>query len=124
MTNVTIPVSPGQLTALRRLAESENSDVESMVNRGIDMIIAVHLGSSPSLERRLDNVIKLLVSAMKLIGQTIYFSSLPLKAGPVKGKLNDEGNAFHWLQSEKFAADLLSPPQLVRPQTLDPAETH
>jgi len=55
-------------------------------------------------------MIKLMVSLMKLVGQAIYFSSLPLTTGPVKARLNEEGVSIQWHRSEKFALDLLKRP--------------
>lgn len=111
---VTITLTPAQLAALEELSKTENSDLASLVHRGVDTFLATYRFSPVNLEAKLDRmhdqIIKLLVSLMKLVGQAIYFSSLPITTGPVKSKLNSEGIAIQWFRSEKFAVDLLKPP--------------
>lgn len=111
---VTVTLTPAQLGALEELAKSEQCDLPALLSRGADTLLATYRVSSPQVESKLermhDQTIKLLVSLMKLVGQAIYFSALPVTTGPVKAKLNQEGVAMQWHRSEKFAIDLLSPP--------------
>src|SRR5271170_7851202 len=124
---ITISLSPAQYAALSELSQTENSDLPTLVCRGVDTLLAVYRASDANgrlsaVEKQLSTmhqqVLKLLVSVMKLAGQAIYFSSLPLTTGPVKARLNKEGVSLHWLRSEKFAIDLLKPPELVKPQSV------
>ena len=116
---VTIELTPGQLSALEQLAGSENSNIASLVSRSVDTFIATYRAQS-SIESKLeakldkfyDHTIKLLIALMKLTGQTLYFSQLPLTTGPLKARLNEKGIAVQWHSSEQFAADLLKPPQV------------
>lgn len=113
---ITINLTPSQFTALSKLSQIENGSIESLVERGVDTFIAAYQANETDstiekkLDRMHDHLIKLFVSVLKLVGQTLYFSSLPLTTGPVKAKLNDEGISIQWHQSEKFASDLLRPP--------------
>ena len=128
---VTISLSPAQYAALCQLSQTENSDLPALVCRGVDTLLAVYRapdanGRLSEVEKRLSTmhqqILKLLVSVMKLAGQAIYFSSLPLTTGPVKARLNKEGVSLHWLRSEKFAIDLLKPPELIKPQSVQSPE--
>lgn len=113
---ITIQVTPAQLEALKQIARTEDCDISALVLRGVDTFVATYRSGTiaasveSKIDRMHDHTVKLLVSIMKLIGQTLYFSSLPLTAGPVKAKLNAEGVSIQWHQSEKFALDLLKPP--------------
>jgi hypothetical protein len=112
---ITLTLTPSQFDALSQFAEKEGSDLASLANRGVDTLLATYAARNNSaLEAKIDklhdHMIKLMVSLMKLVGQAIYFSSLPLTAGPVKARLNQEGVSIQWHQSEKFAVDLLKPP--------------
>lgn len=111
---ITVTLTPAQLTALTELSKTEKCEVSDLVARGVDTFLATYRVAGPGLEAKIDRmqdqIVKLLVSLMKLVGQAIYFSSLPITSGPVKGKLNQEGIALQWHQSEKFAVDLLKPP--------------
>lgn len=119
--NVTVRLTPAQHSALVELAKTEGSDISSLLSRSIDLFVATYrvtTSPSSSLEAKIDKmhdqIIKLLVALMKLIGQTLYFSSLPVTTGPVKARLNEEGISVQWHQSEQFAIDLLSPPEASR----------
>ncbi|CAN5178279.1 hypothetical protein BH10CYA1_BH10CYA1_62930 [soil metagenome] len=119
---VTITLTPAQFAALTDFAVSEQCDIAVLVQRGVDTFVATY--GPHKIESRLEarlikmheHTVKLLVSLMKLLGQAVYFSSLPLTNGPVKAKLNREGVLLHWQQSEHFASDLLKPPQTIKPK--------
>lgn len=114
---VTIELTPLQFERLTELAKTEHCEISSLVGRGVDTFITTYQtnGRISQQEQKLDEVYKhivlLLVSVMKLIGQNIYFSSLPLVNGPVKGKLTAEGVSIQFHNSKRFAEDLLSPPK-------------
>jgi hypothetical protein len=116
--NVTITLKPSQFEALSELAEKDQCDIEQLVSRSVDTFIATYrlTETRASLPERLEKMhqqtVRLLVSLMKLVAQTLYFSSLPVTTGPVKARLNDEGVAIQWRKSEKFALDLLAPKEV------------
>ena len=130
---VTVSLTPGQFAALEQLAQAEKSDLPKLVNRSVDTLLAIYHAPTSSgqfaiIEKQLTSfhqqILKLLVTLMKLVGQAIYFASLPVTTGPVKARLNDEGITLHWLQSEKFAIDLLKPPDVIQPQPVHTANLH
>lgn len=119
---ITVQLTPLQYEALSALSLKENCEISSLVVRGVDTFIATY-GSDrglSSVEAKLDTmneqIVKLLISTMKLVAQTLYFSKLPLVAGPVKARLNAEGVSIQWHQSKQFAIDLLSPPTRINSQ--------
>jgi len=113
---VTVTLTPAQLTALTELSRTEECEIETLVARGVDTLLATYAsGSEIKRDNAQQHTIKLLISLMKIAGQTLYFTALPLTAGPVKARLNQEGVAIQWQQSEKFAVDLLTPPELIPP---------
>lgn len=111
---VTIHLTPAQLGALTELAKSEQCEISNLVERGVDTFLATYRASGTGLEAKIDRMhnqtIKLLVGLMKLVGQAIYFSSLPITTGPIKAKLNQEGITLQWHHSEQFAKGLLNAP--------------
>jgi hypothetical protein len=121
---MTIELTPLQFEKLSELAKTEDCEVSTLLNRSVDAFIATYQAkfATPHLEQKLDeiyrHIVMLLVATMKMIGQDIYFSSLPLANGPLKGKLTAEGVSVHFHNSKQFAEDLLSPP---RPRAKDKA---
>lgn len=120
---VTVTLTPAQFDALSALAKTEQCQPSDLVARGVDALLAIYHAPNPRLEARLDRMqnqlVKLIVSLMKLVGQAIYFGSLPLTTGPIKARLNQEGIALHWYLSEKYAIELLSPPRSTSAQSAD-----
>jgi len=121
---ITVTLTPSQFDALSQLAENEGSDLASLAGRGIDTLLATYaMQNTSALEAKIDklhdHMIKLMVSLMKLVGQAIYFSSLPLTVGPVKARLNEEGISTQWHRSEKFALDLLKRPKTAKTPDLN-----
>lgn len=113
---ITVTLTPAQLTALTELSRTEGCDIETLVGRGVDALVVTYRNTAPvTVQQSQHHIIKLLISLMKIAGQILYFTILPLKAGPVKARLNQEGVDLQWQQSERFALDLLSPPQLTPP---------
>jgi hypothetical protein len=113
---VSIELTPIQFEALTKLSKTEKCDLTDLVSRGVDCFIATYQAGTQAsvVEIQLNTMhrqtVDLLIAAMKLIGQCLYFSSLPLRTGPLKGKLNAEGIALQWHESKEFSKDLLSPP--------------
>lgn len=111
---VTATLTQAQYAALEALSKTEQCDVAALVARGVDTFLATYritgANSEAKLDRKLEQIIKLLVGLMKLVGQAIYFSSLPITTGPIKAKLNQEGITLQWHQSEQFAKGLLNAP--------------
>lgn len=113
---VNLRLTEGQYRALKQISENEGCDISSMMSRAADMFVVTYgkdLERSQieiKIDKMHEQTVKLLVSIMKLIGQCIYFSSLPVTSGPIKARLNEEGVSMHWQKSEDFAVDLLKMP--------------
>lgn len=124
---VEVELSAGQHAALSKLAKEEGCELSHLLVRGADMFVASYGGEvgNTKLEKKLDvmhdHTVKLMVTLLKYAGQILYFSTLPLRKGPVQGKLNDEGYMRCWVESEKYAIDLLSPPQSDKGQKVESA---
>ncbi len=114
---VEVALTARQNEALEALARSEGCDVEQLVSRSVDLFVATYAGASHSsrleqkIDRLHDHLIKLSVSLMKYTGQVLFYATLPYKTGPLKAKLNDEGFHEYWMKSERFAIELMTPPE-------------
>lgn len=111
---LTITLSPSQTSALHELAHREGCDAEHLVTRSVDAFIVAYRLSDKQAQiadsTKQDVIIKLLVALTKMVGQVLYFVTMPITIGPPKAKLNTEGIALQWHHSEKFATELLCPP--------------
>lgn len=119
---ITVTLTESQFAALSRLSKTEQADLPSLVSRGVDTVVAIYCSPSDanaSLHNRLasmeEQILKLLVSIMKLVGQAIYFASMPITVGTPKTKVNEEMQARYFAKSREFAYELLVPTKPVQP---------
>lgn len=114
--NIPTALSPSQISEVDAIAKVENMTRSEIIRRSVDAFVFNYKTDrldqrQLQLERRMkvmESAIRtLLVKAIRLNGQVLYFVTFPWTMGFPKQRINDEGFKMLYEKSAMFAAQFL-----------------